>query len=399
MNQRHLRSMLTVAVTGLLAVTLAGCQGNSAEPEASQPAPTASSPAPTSDSPAPTPTLVFDPKLEVSQGSESFEITDNAGSVVTFKVAYPVAAVTGVDPEIAEKFAAAVAGHQDEVVESAKAYSRITLDECQVTCEREATNAVEHAGVYKEYGTVASTSAYMFGTRDRNAGVHSATMNLKTGELAELSDFMDLGDAQVLGLATAALATTENWTYCTDAAAEYLAGAGAFSPTDEGVLLLWVVNGTNTAQCGVESVTVPWPGAGDSAEAPMQEPAEESTEATKAAAEEQPAPVPAAVVPAAPAAADIDGRWCPTPESAASDGCVAVALPNASYENSALVSQIRHMGEADGGFLFVGDGAPFGTYYPAGVAIDLPSYYAGGDLPEQDRIWNGQTATMMLRAS
>lgn len=317
--------------------------------------------------------MPFEPKIEVTEGSETFEITDEVGSVITFNVAYPVAEVTGVKPEVAEAFQAEVAEQKDQVFESAQAYNRLTITECQGTCERDATSTVVHVGVYEEYGTVATESEYMFGTRDRNPGVHSVTMNLKTGKPAELSDFIDLADTQVQSLAAAALQKTENWAYCAEPVADYLATAGAFSPTDEGMLLLWPINGTNTAQCGVDRVTVPWPDPNAPEEAPADEPAAE------------------------PAAEDINGRWCPTPESQSSDGCVSIALPNVTYENSGTVAELTHTGIEFGGFQFIVPDAPFGGYYPAGVAIEMPSYYAGVDLPDQDRIWNGQTGTLMLR--
>lgn len=374
MKKRHLRSMLTVAVTGLLAATLAGCQGAAPEPGKTTAAPASEVSADSSSTDGPAASDVFDPQLEMAEGSAGFEITDKAGSVVTFKVAHPVATVTGVKPEIAEEFAVAVAGQKDKVFEAAQAFSRLTIPECEVTCEREAASVVEHAGIYKEYGTVASTSAFTFGTRDRNPGVHSVTMNLKTGEHAELSDFMDLRDPQVLGLADSALQATENWAFCDEPVADYLAKAGAYSPTDEGVLLLWPIDGTKTAQCGVDSVTVPWP----DANAPVEQPAE----------------VPDV---AEPAAGDIDGKWCPTPESPAAEGCLTVALPVVSYEDSGRVGELAPIGMENGGFQFTGVDAPFGTYYPAGVAIEIPSYYSGADLPDQDRIWNSQTGTMMLR--
>lgn len=375
MKKLHLRPMLTVAVAGLFAATLAGCQGAGLEPAGTSTIEStgSASQAPANGTPEPESTVPFDPKIEVVGGSESFEITDQSGSVVTFKVAYPVARLAGVDPELAEKFAAAVAGHKDKVLETAQGFSRLTIPECEVTCEREATNVVEHAGIYQDHATVAGTSAFTFGSRDRNPGVHSVTMNLKTGEQAELADFMDLGDPQVQELAGTALAANENWAYCKVPVADYLASAGAFSPGDGGMLLLWPIDQTRTADCGVDKVTVPWPGTDTPAEAPADDPK------------------------AAPAAADIDGRWCPTAESPASSGCVSVALPNTTDENSGQASQIHHIGDAAGGFQFAGEGAPFGDYYPAGVAIELPSYYPGVDVPGQDRIWNGQTATLMLR--
>lgn len=383
MIPQYFRPMVAIALAGLLAVTISGCQGAAQKTDTPAPSPSSVSTAPASgsDSPGPrtagTPVL-FAPVLSVSVGSQDYEVKDQAGSVIAFTVAYPLAELAGVDPEIAEKFASAAAAHKEAVFESAQAYSKFTLPECQGACEREAEMVLEHSGVYKDYGTVAVSSGYVFGTRDRNPGVHSVTMNLKTGDVASLGDFMDSGDPQVVDRATAALAETENWANCQETVPEYLSRATGFSPTHEGVLLLWPVNFTHSAQCGVDKVVVPW--------------------ASEAATAEQSAPAPQAVPEtAASLAEDINGRWCPSAESPASDGCVMVALPSATDEKTGQVSRIRHIEGAGPGFLFVGEDAPFGDYYPAGTTVDLPDYYPGTDLPEQDRIWNGQTATLMLR--
>ena len=99
-----------------------------------------------------------------------------------------------------------------------------------------------------------------------------------------------------------------------------------------------------------------------------------------------------------PEGGTVDGHWCPTPESNDMYGCVTVAFPTATYDSGDTL-ELTDMGDAfgDGGTQYGGLEAPFGTFYPAGVAIDLPDYYAGSDLADQDRIWNGQTATMLIR--
>lgn len=135
---------------------------------------------------------------------------------------------------------------------------------------------------------------------------------------------------------------------------------------------------------------------------PEQPPREGKSNASNAAGSqsentESTTPPPSTPEPqAAPVADDINGRWCPTPESSSRRGCVTIALPNATYDDG-TVSQLSSTGESEGGFSFMVPGAPFGTYFPAGVAIAIPDYYPGADLPEQDRIWNGQTGSMMLR--
>ena len=94
----------------------------------------------------------------------------------------------------------------------------------------------------------------------------------------------------------------------------------------------------------------------------------------------------------------VNGRWCPTPESQDRYGCVTIAYPTATYD-SGDTRELTDRGDlyGDGGTSYIAPGAPFGTFYPAGAPIALPDYYSGTDLPDQDRIWNGQTGTMLVR--
>lgn len=94
----------------------------------------------------------------------------------------------------------------------------------------------------------------------------------------------------------------------------------------------------------------------------------------------------------------VDGRWCPTPESSSPE-CVTVKLPTVVFD-SGVTETIKGEGHdnGDGGLTYIYEGAPFGTFYPAGTPIDLPDYYSGADLVDQDRIWNGQTSVMFVRA-
>ena len=94
----------------------------------------------------------------------------------------------------------------------------------------------------------------------------------------------------------------------------------------------------------------------------------------------------------------VNGRWCPTPESQDRYGCVTIAYPTATYD-SGDTRELTDRGDlyGDGGTSYIAPGAPFGRFYPAGTPIALPDYYSGADLPDQDRIWNGQTAVMLVR--
>lgn len=128
----------------------------------------------------------------------------------------------------------------------------------------------------------------------------------------------------------------------------------------------------------------------------------------------EPSPSPSAITPSAPAPApaetttppaprsspaaeDVNGHWCPSKESNDNHGCVTVTLPTVTWATSGVKDTISLLEARDGGFYLITTGAPFGLYLPAGVPIDLPDYYAGGDLPDVDRIWNGQTGVLYLR--
>jgi len=369
MTQRRVLSVLSLAAIGILTLGLAGCQGGDTPPDETE----------TSAG------FDFDPKIEVTEATETLAASDEAGLPIELTVTYPEVEVTGVEPQIADDFAASVSDdHLSRVDEQLQKYSGITLAECggeplaeggDAPCERAADLVVENAGVYGDYGSVATRSGFILGSRDRNPQVHAVTTNLKTGDSAALDDFLDLSDAGAAARATAALEAAENWAHCGRSPADetadgYLAKAEAFSPTEEGLMLLWAPDPTSTAQCQVDKVVVPWT---------APEPTEDATGPTSG-----------------PATAEgIAGRWCPTPESPEAT-CVAVALPTATYDDG-TVMEIFAIGDEAGGFAYAGDGAPFGTYYPAGVPIQIPDYYPGADLPEQDRLWNGQTGVMMTR--
>ncbi|MGM7698311.1 LppP/LprE family lipoprotein [Microbacterium sp. A84] len=82
---------------------------------------------------------------------------------------------------------------------------------------------------------------------------------------------------------------------------------------------------------------------------------------------------------------------------------MTIALPNATYDDGTVANIAEHGSPSSlesGGFGFSMIGAPFGDYYPAGTELPggTPEYYPGADLPDTDRIWNGQTAVMLVRA-
>lgn len=356
--------------TGLLAAValalLTACTGTPA-PESTPLPSAASTAAPPETTPAAEPSTVeFAPAVAVVPAAETRTFADGAGSPIALTIAHLEATVTGVEPAIAEAFAAAVVSTTvDEVAASMQAYAALTIPDCAGGCERETSLSIENAGVYGDFGTVATRTGFTLGSRDRNPAVHSVTMNLRTGAMATLPEFLDLGDPNARARATAALAGAENWPYCSRETPEgYLSKALGFSPTDAGLLLLWPVDGTSTAECGVERVLVPW---SDAAGTP------------------------------ATGTSSIDGRWCPTPESVHVQGCVTIAFPSATWDDGTAVDLVEQGAQA-GGVSYAQPGAPFGVHYAAGTPIDLPDYYPGADLPEQERIWNGQTAVMLVRA-
>ena len=99
-----------------------------------------------------------------------------------------------------------------------------------------------------------------------------------------------------------------------------------------------------------------------------------------------------------PSPADADGRWCPAPDSDPGWGCVVLAYPQVTIEDTGEDVEVELVGEDDECLVLSGADAPFGSFCPAGTALTLPDYYPGEDHPEQDRIWNSQTAVLLLRA-
>lgn len=77
---------------------------------------------------------------------------------------------------------------------------------------------------------------------------------------------------------------------------------------------------------------------------------------------------------------------------------MTIALPTVTYDNG-VAQEICELviGKKAGGTSYMVTGAPFGLFCKVGIPISLPNYYAGSDVPGQDRIWNGQTRVMLLR--
>ncbi|WP_282851653.1 hypothetical protein [Gulosibacter sediminis] len=93
------------------------------------------------------------------------------------------------------------------------------------------------------------------------------------------------------------------------------------------------------------------------------------------------------------------GRWCAAPDSPVDSGCITVEWPAATFDNGQVSVNLEFMNMDDFGCLVISQGdAPFGSFCPAGVELDLPNpSFLGRDYPEEDRLWNSQTGIMYLR--
>ena len=94
----------------------------------------------------------------------------------------------------------------------------------------------------------------------------------------------------------------------------------------------------------------------------------------------------------------VNGSWCPTPdtEGNATHGCYTIDYPNVEYEDGETDEIVAVSN--DGGVLSLDlDGAPLGLYVPADTALDESGMDGVEDLPDQERIWNSQTVTLMVR--
>ena len=99
-------------------------------------------------------------------------------------------------------------------------------------------------------------------------------------------------------------------------------------------------------------------------------------------------------------AAVVNGSWCEAPQSENGYGCVSVALPNFTIEDRGETWPFTYVSEpeADGTIVLDMEGAPFGTYYPAGVAIPAEVLMGTADIPDQERIFSGQSGMLLIRA-
>ncbi|QZY51222.1 hypothetical protein [Leucobacter tenebrionis] len=93
-----------------------------------------------------------------------------------------------------------------------------------------------------------------------------------------------------------------------------------------------------------------------------------------------------------------NGRWCEAPQSHEAYGCVTIAYPDFTIEETGETWPFTGFSaEGDGTIALSAEGAPFGTYYPAGTPIPAESLMGTADAPEQERIWSSQSGMMLFR--
>ena len=126
------------------------------------------------------------------------------------------------------------------------------------------------------------------------------------------------------------------------------------------------------------------------------------------------------IAPAEDSGVDLTGRWCATDDSA-TDGCVVIDQGAGTATSDGEDAQEVRAAASDGGWTPLADGisadactelavgdfddagigaiAPFGTFCPAGHTLDAQSLAGISDRPDEDRIGNSQTGTLLLRSS
>lgn len=95
----------------------------------------------------------------------------------------------------------------------------------------------------------------------------------------------------------------------------------------------------------------------------------------------------------------VNGDWCDAPQSQNGDGCLTIALPNYTIHATGQTWPFVHVTDPnpDGTIGLDVEGAPFGIYYPAGVPIPAEMLMGTADMPDQERIYSGQSGTMLIR--
>ena len=93
----------------------------------------------------------------------------------------------------------------------------------------------------------------------------------------------------------------------------------------------------------------------------------------------------------------VNGRWCEAPQSQNGYGCLTIALPTYTIEDTGQTWDFASVDDSGDVVELAAVDAPFGTFYPAGVPIPADSLMGAADIPDQDRIWSGQSGMMLVR--
>lgn len=379
----------TVALAAALTSGLAACQSSSPSVE------------PETEPTAPSSEVTFDPEMTVTSSSESFEAEAEDGAPVTFHLTQPAVELTGTDPDVAQAFSEATVEHQTYLIDEARratAVAPVVAWECDLAeCEFPVEITEVNSGVFEEYGTILTTSQLAIGSTSRYPEAFAVTMNLRTGEAAELSDFIDPANPGVLNFIEELLTQTDQWHVCGDQIPDRMDSLAAFSPSKAGLHLYWAGSQSGLAcSTGIVNILLPW----DDATSESESDGESEADSVPSGESADPPAEPQETAPAAePVAEDINGHWCPTEDSGSNYGCMTIALPIVTYDNTGQTAELTFVGDSagTGGFSFIVPGAPFGTFMPAGIPLNLDGMYAVADRPDEDRIWNGQSGVLHVR--
>lgn len=93
----------------------------------------------------------------------------------------------------------------------------------------------------------------------------------------------------------------------------------------------------------------------------------------------------------------VNGRWCEAPQSQNGYGCVTIALPSYTIEDTGQTWEFVSFTELGGTVQLDAADAPFGTFYPAGTPIPADLLMGTADIPDEDRIWSSQSGMMLVR--
>lgn len=97
----------------------------------------------------------------------------------------------------------------------------------------------------------------------------------------------------------------------------------------------------------------------------------------------------------------LEGTWCPTEDSEGDAACFTVEGPDFTVDGGPEWLETSDAG--DGTFTLSltdesGPLAPYGVFAPAGIPAGISEFYEITDLPDEDRIFNGQIGVLYVRS-